>query len=466
MTDRSFIAALIAWPLRNLRLWRGSVSKVRYPRHCLPCAKGPWTVSPSRSSVPSLLLPTEIWLAILEYLTREEMKSLVSTCKLFRFALFPIFRRTAVIDLSQPWSYVEAPIPIDHRRMVTSLKVLMGSQLRKGEYDYAINLHFSNFADFSNLVEFHWAQRYHIPSEIYLFLRSHRLLRVLKIESEQGLWFEHIGIMELPPPQCALTMASIEKYDIMKDILQHASASHRTIAHLVILDVDLLQALGAEIPFPSLVHIELRLTFGILYFPLLFKFLGSNPTLERITLLASPTNLSMNIHAEQLPELPCLKHFISDARGRSPLLSLAFGRRTLGTLSLSNALLNREEVQRIHWKGLKVIDVALEDIVAENALIDILHSSGKMAWQKATIRIPPLELWPDILDVSKPRLDKFRRSNSPFSGPTKISRSNGQQNTSPHTLPYRQPVRRSGSAHYPRRLRCTARCGQVSKCVS
>jgi hypothetical protein len=357
--------------------------------------------SPSRSSVQSLILPTEIWLAILEYLTRAEMKSLVSTCKLFRFALFPFFRRTAVIDLCRPWSYVEAPIPIDHRRMITNLKVLMGSQLQKGEYDYAINSHFSNFADFSNLVEFHWAQRYHIPMEIYLSLRSHRLLRVLKIENQYPLRPEPtLEILNLPPPQCALTMASIKKRDFMKDILQHGSASHRTITHLVILNVYLLQALDAEIAFPSLVHIELRLTFGILYLPFLFRLLRSNPTLERITLLARPTTPSTNIDAGQPPELPCLKHYTLDAGSHSPLLSLAFGRRILDTLSLRGALLNREEVQRIHWKGLKVIDVGLEDIVAENALIEILHSSGKTAWRKAMIRTPPLELWPDNLDVS------------------------------------------------------------------
>jgi hypothetical protein len=85
----------------------------------------------------------------------------------------------------------------------------------------------------------------------------------------------------------------------------------------------------------------------------------------------------------------------------SPFLSFAFGRRTLDTLSLGGALLNREEVQRIHWKGLKVIDVGFEDLVAENALIETLCSSGEMAWRKATIRTSHFELWPDNLDVSK-----------------------------------------------------------------
>jgi hypothetical protein len=334
------------------------------------------------------------------------MKPLMSICKLFRSALFPFFRRTAVIDLCRPWSYFDAPIPIDHRRMVTSLKVLMGSGLKKEEYDCAINLHFSNFADFSNLVEFHWAQRYRIPTEIYLFLRSHCSLRVLRIENEYDLYYEPmLDVLKLPPPQCALTMASIEKFDIMKDIFRYCSASHRTITHLVILDAYLLQALDAEMAFPSLVHIDLRLTFGTLYLPFLFKLLRSNPTLERITLRALAANPSTNIHAEQLPELPHLKHFISEARSHSPFLSLAFGRRTLGTLSLSGAFLNREEIQRIHWKGLKIIDVALEDMVAENALIETLRSSGEIAWRKVTLRTSGLELWPDSLDVS----------NTPFS---------------------------------------------------
>jgi hypothetical protein len=329
------------------------------------------------------------------------MKSLVSTCKLFRSALFPLFRCAAVIDLSQPWSYVEAPIPIDHRRMVRSLKVLMGSQLQKRKYDYAINLHLSNFADFSNLVEFHWAQHYRVPKEIYLVLRSYCSLRVLKIQNEYDKGpLALVGTLGLPPPQCALTMASIGEYDIMKDIFRHGSASHRTIAHLVILHAYLLQALDAEISFPSLVHIDICLARGEPYPTFLFKLLKSNPTLERITLCTRPANLSTNIYAEQLPELPHLKHFTSDAMSHSPFLSLAFGRRILDTLSLRGALLNREEVQRIHWKGLKVIDVALEDIVAENELIETIRSSGEMAWRKATIRIP-LTLWTVNLGVRK-----------------------------------------------------------------
>src|SRR5258706_9768511 len=219
------------------------------------------------------------------------MKSLVSTCKPFRFVLFPLFRRTAVINLSRPWSYAEAPISIDHRRMVTSLTVRMSSRLQKEVYDNAINLHFSNLADFSNLVEFHWAQPHHIPKEIYLFLRSHSSLRVLKIESEfdvlsESLWRN----LTLPPPQCALSMASIENYDIMKDIFRHGSASNRTITHLVIQDAYLLQAPDAETAFPSLVHIALRLAFGTSYLPFLFRFLDSNPTFERIRIRAwSPT---------------------------------------------------------------------------------------------------------------------------------------------------------------------------------
>jgi hypothetical protein len=325
----------------------------------------------------------------------------MSICKPFRFALFPFFRRRAVIDLCQPWSYVEAPIPIDHRRMVTSLKILMSSQLQKGEYDYAINLHFSNFADFSNLVEFHWAQRYHIPMEIYLFLRSHCSLRVLKIENEYHLGSEPtLGILKLPPPQCALTMASIEKYDIMRDIFRHGSASHRTITHLVIIHAFLLQALDAGVAFPSLVHIDICLTLGTLYLPFLFKLLKSNPTLERITLRAGAAIPSANIRAEQLPELPRLKHFSSEARSHGPFLSLVFGRQTLDTLNVGGAPLNREEIQRIHWEELKVIDVGLLDIVAENAFIETLRSSGEIAWRKATIRTF-LELWSDNLGVSR-----------------------------------------------------------------
>jgi len=332
------------------------------------------------------------------------MKSFVSVCKPFRFALFPLFRRTAVIDLSRPWSYIEAPIPIDHRRMVTSLTVTMGSLLQKEEHDQAINLHFSNLADFSNLVEFHWAHRYHMPREIYLFLRSHCSLRILKIEDEYDMMSEPIlglGILGLPPPQCALTMASIAKYDIMKDIFRCGSTSHKFIAHLVIHDGYVLQALDAEIAFPSLVHMDLRLTFGTLYLPFLFKLLKSNPTLERITLSVRDANPSTNIHEVQLPELPHLKHFTLEARSHSPFLSLVFGRRTLETLSLGDAFLNREEIQRIHWRGLKVIDVGLEDMAAQNGLIESLSSSGEMAWRKATIRTSVLEYWADNLDVSK-----------------------------------------------------------------
>lgn len=325
----------------------------------------------------------------------------MSICKPFRSALFPLFRRTAVIDLCRPWSYIKAPIPIDHRRMITSLTVLMDSRLQKEEYDNAINLHFSNLADFSNLVEFHWVQRYHIPKEIYCFLRSHCSLRVLKIENELDVASEPIlGNLRLPPPQCALTMASIENYHIIQDIFRHGSPSHRTITHLVILDAYLLQALNAEITYPSLVHIDLRLTFGTLYLPFLFKLLKSNPTLQRITLRAWAANASLNIDAAQLPELPHLKNFTSESKSHSPFLSLVFGRRTLDTLSLGGALLNREEIQRIHWKGLKVVDVALEDIVAQNTLIETLGSSGEMEWRKATIRTYTLISWADTLGVS------------------------------------------------------------------
>jgi len=364
------------------------------------------------------------------------MKSFVSVCKPFRFALFPLFRRTAVIDLSRPWSYIEAPIPIDHRRMVTSLKVTMGNLLQNGEHDYAINLHFSNVADFSNLVEFHWAQRYHMPRKIYLFLRSHCSLRILKIENEYDVMSEPmLGTLGLPPPQCALTMASIAKYDIMKDIFRYGSASHKSIAHLVILDAYLLQALDAEFAFPSLVHMDLRLTFGRSYLPFLFKLLKSNPTLERITLSARAANPSTNIHEVQLPELPHLKHFALEARSHSPFLSLVFGRRTLDTLSLGDALLNREEVQRIHWRGLKVIDIALEDMVAQNGLIESLSSSGEMAWRKATIRTSTLELWTDNLGVSKTPSRRISKIQLTLSGPTNIPHSHGQQSESPDALP-------------------------------
>lgn len=329
------------------------------------------------------------------------MKSLVSICKTFRFVLFPLFRRTAVINLCRPWSYVDAPIPTDHRRMVTSLTVRMGSRLQKGEHDNAINLHFSNLADFSNLVEFHWAQSYHIPKEIYLFLRSHSSLRELKIESEYDVLSESfLRDLNLPPPQCTLSMASIENYDIMKDIFRHGSASNRTITHLAIADAYLLQALDAETAFPSLVHIDLRLTFGKLYLPFLFRFLHSNPTLERITIRAWAANPCTRTHAGRIPALPRLKHFIAEATSHSPFLSLVFGKRTLDTLSLGGQLLNGEEIQRIPWTGLKVFDISLEDIAAQDALIETLSSSGEMAWRKVTIRTSRLESWTDNLDVS------------------------------------------------------------------
>jgi len=329
------------------------------------------------------------------------MKSLVSICKLFRFVLFPFFRRTAVINLSRAWSYVEAPIPIDHRRMVTSLRVRMSSRLSMEKYDDAINLHFSDLADFSNLVEFHWAQHDHIPKEIYFFLRSHASLRVLTIESEfdvlsESLWRN----LKLTPPQCALSMASIENLDIMKDIFRHGSASNRTITHLVIQDTYLLQALDAETAFPSLVHIDLRLSFGKLSLPFLFRFLDSNQTLERITIYVWAANPCTRLPAGRIPTLPRLKRFTAEATSHSPFLSLVFGRRTLETLSLTGPLLNGDEIQRIPWEGLKVFNVSLEDIVARNALIEILGSSGEIAWQHVTIRTSTLESWTDNLDVS------------------------------------------------------------------
>ena len=337
------------------------------------------------------------------------MKSLVSICKTFRFVLFPFFRRTAVINLCRPCSYVDAPIPIDHRRMVTSLTVRMGSRLQKWDYDDSINLHFSNLADFSNLVEFHWAQPYHISKEIYLFLRSHSTLRDLKIESEYDVLSESfLGNLNLPPPQCALSMASIENHDIMKDIFRHGSASNRTITHLVIADAYLLQALDAETAFPSLVHIDLRLSFGKLYLPFLFKFLDSNPTLERITIRAWAANPCTRTHAGRIPTLPRLKYFIAEAASHSPFLSLVFGKRTLDTLSLGGLLLNGEEIQRIPWSGLKDFEVSLEDIAAQNALIETLGSSREMAWRKVTIRSARLETWTENLDVSNtPVLDKL-----------------------------------------------------------
>ena len=372
------------------------VSRVRNSRPCLPMLRVQWKVSSSGSSFPCLIVPIEIWLAILEYLHREDMKALVSICKPFRFVLFPLFRRTAVINLSRPWSYAEAPIPVDHRRMVTNLKVQMTSQLPMGEYDNAINLHFSNLADFSNLVEFHWAHGDHIPKEIYLFLRSHASLRVLAIESGCAV----LKNLKLPPPQCALRMASIENYDIMKDIFLHGSASNRTITHLVIHHAFPLEALDAETAFPSLVHIDLRLTFGKLSLPFLFRFLDSNQTLERITIRAWAANPCTGTPTERIPALPRLKHFTAMAVSASPFLSLVFGRRTLDILSLSGPLLIGEEIQRIPWEGLKDFDISLEDIVAQNALIDILGSSGEMAWRRVTIRTSTLESWTDNLGVS------------------------------------------------------------------
>jgi len=306
-----------------------------------------------------------------------------------------------VIDLSRPWSYTEASIPIDHRRMVTSLTVLMNNPLQKGELDYAIKLHLSNLADFSSLVEFHWAQRHHIPKEIYLFLRSHCSLRVLKIENEFDVLSEHLlGNLNLPPPQCALTMASIDNYDIMRDLFRRGSASHRTITHLVILDAYLLQALDAEIAFPSLVHLNLRLSFGSLYLPFLFRFLDCNPTLEHITLRALATNPCTKMHVGRLPTLPRLKYFIAETRSNSPFLPLVFNRRMLDTLSLAGALLSGEEIRNISWEGLSVIDIALVDIAAQNALLTILSSNGDMAWRKVTIRVNTMGLWTDNLDVS------------------------------------------------------------------
>ena len=353
----------------------------------------------------SLILPIEIWLAILEYLARGEMKSLASTCKLFRSALFPLFRRTAVIDLSRPGSYAEAPVPIDHRRMVRDLTVIMSNQIRRGGFDNAINLHLSNLVDFSNLTEFCWAQRHPIPKAVYLFLRSHSPLRVLKIEAEFDVLSEDLlGGSSLLPPRCALTMTSIGRYDIMKDIFQYGSATHKTIAHLVILDAYLLQALHSEIAFPSLVHLDLRLTFGTMYLPFLFKFLGSNPTVERITLHARNTNPGTSAH-EGRPALPRLKHFTAEITNHSPFLFLTFGRQTLETLCLAGTFLSAREVHNILWEGLNIVDIILEDTEARDALIrsiETLGSSGKMAWRKVTIRKSNMKSWTDNMDVRNP----------------------------------------------------------------
>lgn len=341
------------------------------------------------------------------------MKSLASTCKLFRSALFPLFRRTAVIDLSRRGSYDNALVPIDHRRMVTNLTVLMDKKIQGREFDNAINLHLSSLADFSNLTEFHWVQGPPIPKEVYLFLRSHSSLRVLKIETEFDVLSEDLlGGLSLLPPQCALTMTSIGKYDVMVDIFQYGSATHKTIAHLVILDAYLLQALHAEVAFPSLVHIDLHFTFGTMYLPFLFKFLGCNPTIERITLHAQTTNPGTSTHETRPPTLPRLKHFIAEIRNHSPFLILTFGRQTLETLSLAGAFLSEREVQGILWEGLNVIDIILEDLKAEDALIrsiETVGSSGKMAWRKVTIQISGMESWMDNLDVRNP-LGSAKRS--------------------------------------------------------
>jgi len=286
--------------------------------------------------------------------------------------------------------------------MVTSLTVRMGTQLQKEAFDYVINLHFSNLADFPNLVEFHWAPRYLIPREIYFSLRSHCSLRVLKIENAFDVLSEDLlGGLDLPLPRCALTMTSISRYDIMKDIFRYGSASYRTIAHLVILDAYLLQALDAEITFPSLVNLDLHLSFGTLYLPFLFKFLASNSSLERIALYASHSNLT-STHAGRPLALPHFKHFIGEMRSHSPFLSLAFGRRSLQTLSLASAHLGVKEIQNISWEGLNNIDIILGDMETQDALIksiETLGLSGKLAWRKVTIRISNLELWTDNLDV-------------------------------------------------------------------
>ena len=387
MMDSSYKAAL--------------ASRVRNSHHCLPMLRLQWKVPSSGSSFPCLILPTEIWLAILEYLPRQDMKSLVSICKPFRFVLFPLFRCTAVINLCRPWSYDEAPIPIDHRRMVTSLKVRMTSQLPMGEYDNAINSHFSNFADFSNLVEFNWVHRDQLPTEIYSFLRSHASLRVLTIESECAVWPESLlKNSKISPPKCALSVASIENYDIMKDIFRYGSASNRTITNLVIHHAFPLEALDAETVFPSLVHMDLRLSFGKLSLPFLFRFLDSNQTLEHITIRAWAVNPCTGMPAGRIPDLPRLKHFTVVAASHSPFLSLVFGRRTLDTLTLSGPLLIGEEIQRIPWEGLKDFDISLEDIVAQSAFIEMLGSSGETAWRRVTIRTSTLESWTDNLDVS------------------------------------------------------------------
>jgi hypothetical protein len=287
--------------------------------------------------------------------------------------------------------------------MVTSLTVLTHKPLEKKQFDDAVNLHFSHPADFENLVEFHWAQRYQIPKEIYLFLRSHPPLRDLKIENEFDVLSEDLlEGLALPPARCALTMASLGRYDVMKDIFRYSSSSHKTIAHLVILDAYLLQALDAKIAFPSLVHLDLHLSFGTLYVPFLFTFLGSNPTIERISLSAREANPGTSADAGHPPTLPRLKHFIGDIRHDSPFLPLAFGKRTLETLSLPIALLSARDIQDIPWDGLNVIDILLEDMDAHGALTASIESLGpdrKMAWREVTIRTNVQDLLSDHLGV-------------------------------------------------------------------
>jgi hypothetical protein len=72
-------------------------------------------------------------------------------------------------------------------------------------------------------------------------------------------------------------MASIEEYDIMKDIFRNGSASHRSITHLVTPDAYLLQALDAEIAFPSLVEIDICLKYGVIIPPLSVQALKVHP---------------------------------------------------------------------------------------------------------------------------------------------------------------------------------------------
>ena len=53
-------------------------------------------------------------------------------------------------------------------------------------------------------------------------------------------------------------------------------------------------------------------------------------------------------------------------------------RRMVDALRLDCPLLNGKEIQRIPWERLKVFDISLEDIVAQNALVEILGSSEEM----------------------------------------------------------------------------------------